>query len=229
MNHNSATGWTIEHNTIWKNAGAAADDRQPQPASGGNCLAETASTASTPTTRTASPRSPSSTTRSPGTTPTTGRRSARAAAAPAAGSSGTVPARWSRNNWVHDNKSAGLWADTNNTAFTIEGNYISDNDAEGIIYETSYNALIRSNTFIRNGFVKGPKNAGFPAGAVYVSESGSDKRGARAVRRGASRSADNVFTDNWAGVILWENADRFAGSPANTSSGDRHAGQPGRR
>ena len=28
-----------------------------------------------------------------------------------------------------------------------------------------------------------------------------------------------MFTDNWAGVILWENADRFAGSPANTSTG----------
>ena len=26
--------------------------------------------------------------------------------------------------------------------------------------------------------------------------------------------------DNWAGVVAWENADRFAGSPANTSTGN---------
>jgi hypothetical protein len=29
----------------------------------------------------------------------------------------------------------------------------------------------------------------------------------------------NSFVDNWSGVIAWENADRFAGSPANTSTG----------
>ena len=29
----------------------------------------------------------------------------------------------------------------------------------------------------------------------------------------------NVFTDNWSGILAWENADRFAGSPANTSTG----------
>lgn len=27
------------------------------------------------------------------------------------------------------------------------------------------------------------------------------------------------FTDNWSGIVAWENADRFAGSPANTSTG----------
>ena len=29
----------------------------------------------------------------------------------------------------------------------------------------------------------------------------------------------NTFIDNWNGVTLWENADRFCGSPANTSGG----------
>src|SRR5207237_304818 len=28
----------------------------------------------------------------------------------------------------------------------------------------------------------------------------------------------NMFSDNWSGVTLWENADRFCDSPANTSS-----------
>jgi hypothetical protein len=28
-----------------------------------------------------------------------------------------------------------------------------------------------------------------------------------------------VFIDNWSGIVAWENADRVAGSPANTSTG----------
>ncbi len=123
-----------------------------------------------------------------------------------------------RKNWIHDNRSAGLWADTNNTGFVIEGNYISANLAEGIVYETSYNAGIRGNTFARNGLGKGPQNQGFPTSAVYISESGSDKR-VPGVFNETFEISGNVFIDNWAGVILWENSDRFSGSAANTSSG----------
>jgi len=123
-----------------------------------------------------------------------------------------------RGNWVHDNLSAGLWADTNNTSFVIEGNYISGNLAEGIVYETSYNAGIRGNTFVRNGLGKGPQNLGFPTPALYISESGSDSR-VPGVYNKTFEVSGNVFSDNWGGVILWENADRFAGSPANTSTG----------
>jgi hypothetical protein len=123
-----------------------------------------------------------------------------------------------RNNWVHDNHSAGLWADTNNTGFVIEGNYISGNLAEGLVYETSYNAGIRGNTFARNGLGKGPTNQGFPTPALYISESGSDPR-VPGVFNKTFEVSQNVFVDNWAGVILWENADRFAGSAANTSTG----------
>jgi parallel beta-helix repeat protein len=123
-----------------------------------------------------------------------------------------------RGNWIHDNNGPGMWADTNNTGFAIEGNYISGNFAEGIVYETSYNASIRGNTFVRNGLGKGPRNQGFPTPAVYISESGSDKRVAGMYNQ-VFEVSGNMFTDNWAGVILWENADRFSGSPANTSSG----------
>ncbi len=31
--------------------------------------------------------------------------------------------------------------------------------------------------------------------------------------------AENTFVNNWGGVILWENSNRFCNSPANTSSG----------
>ncbi len=121
-------------------------------------------------------------------------------------------------NYVHDNRGPGLWADTNNVGFLVQGNYVSDNDAEGMLYEISYNAAVVGNTFVRNAIVAGPKNPSFPTAALYLSEAGSDSRvpgpfGDTFLVRG------NVFRDNWSGVVAWENADRFAGSPANTSSG----------
>ena len=54
-----------------------------------------------------------------------------------------------QDNYVHDNYSTGIWADTDNNGFSIEGNYFSANYAEALIYEISYNALIKGNTFVR--------------------------------------------------------------------------------
>jgi Right handed beta helix region len=123
-----------------------------------------------------------------------------------------------RDNFVHDNRGVGLWADTNNAGLLFTGNWIADNDDEGLLYEISYNARIIHNTFVGNGWVKGPTNPGFPTGAIYVSESGSDPRVKTRFRR-SFRITHNRFVDNWAGVVGWENADRFAGSPNNSSTG----------
>jgi Right handed beta helix region len=122
------------------------------------------------------------------------------------------------NNWVHSNHSVGLWADTNNTGFEFRNNYISDNYDYGLIYEISYNARIEQNTFVRNGLKNGPRSQGFPTSAIYVSESGADNR-VQGNLRGTFLITKNSFFDNWGGVILWENADRFCNSPANSSSG----------
>lgn len=121
------------------------------------------------------------------------------------------------NNYVHDNLSVGLWADTNDNDFLVEGNYISDNQAQGLFYEISYNMIVRNNNFVHNAVDSGPNNDSFPTGAIYLSESGGDNRVAG--RTANIDIYDNNFDDNWAGVILWENADRFCNSPANTSSG----------
>jgi hypothetical protein len=120
-------------------------------------------------------------------------------------------------NYVHDNNSVGLWADTNNAVFDIEYNYIDHNADEAIIYETSYNFKIDNNTFLRNDWVHGYSNRGFPESAVYISESGGDARVSSTY--GSSSVSNNVFTDNWGGVTLWENADRYCSSGANTSTG----------
>ncbi|MFI1562267.1 right-handed parallel beta-helix repeat-containing protein [Streptomyces sp. NPDC020490] len=126
-----------------------------------------------------------------------------------------------RGNWVHDNHGTGLWADTNNNDFLIEDNVLEANDGAALIYEISYNAVIRNNTIRRNNWVEGRKAAesgdNFPFATVYLSESGGEPR-IRA-RTGKIEIYRNVLQDNWSGITLWENADRFCNSPANTSSG----------
>jgi hypothetical protein len=126
-----------------------------------------------------------------------------------------------RGNWVHDNRGTGLWADTNNNDFLIEGNLIENNDGPAITYEISYNAVIRANTMRRNNLVEGRKFAAegdsFPSSAVYLSESGGEPR--ISARTKKIDVYDNVMIDNWSGITLWENSDRFCNSPANTSGG----------
>ena len=127
-----------------------------------------------------------------------------------------------RGNWVHDNRGAGLWADTDNNDFRIEDNVLEANDGAALIYETSYNAVIRKNTIRRNNWVVGRRYAdrgdNFPFATVYLSESGGEPR-IRA-RTDKIEIYRNVLENNWSGITLWENADRFCNSPANTSSGD---------
>jgi Right handed beta helix region len=123
------------------------------------------------------------------------------------------------NNWVVDNKSVGLWADTDNAGFEFVGNFIQNNQEIGLQYEISYNAIIEYNTFKQNGVSGGPANGGFPTSAIYISESGSDSRVKSNYRTQPFLIEHNDFLDNWGGVILWENSNRFCGSPDNSSSG----------
>ena len=129
-------------------------------------------------------------------------------------------------NYVHHNHGPGLWADTNDVGFLFEGNYISDNEAEGIFYEISYNAEIRRNTLARNGWKIGLRAGGFPLASIYLSEAGSDVRAGKLYSQHL-RISGNRFEDNWAGIMAWENPDRFAGSPVNSSSGYATLVNPG--
>ena len=72
------------------------------------------------------------------------------------------------DNWVHDNYGVGLWADTDNRDFRIEGNLIQNNDDVGLFYEISYNALIRNNAFRENAHEVGAAATGSqPAPSTY--------------------------------------------------------------
>ncbi len=74
--------------------------------------------------------------------------------------------------------------------------------------------------------MSGPEDTGFPTPAVYISESGSDPR-AGATYSDTFDISGNRFIDNWSGVFVWENSDRFAGSPANSSTGYTTLVNPG--
>jgi hypothetical protein len=128
------------------------------------------------------------------------------------------------NNYVHDNKSVGLWADTNDNNFLFEGNWIENNDGHAIFWEISYNAAIRNNVIRHNLVAVGPERIrskdNFPDAAIYISESGGDARLPHdLVGSPTIDISNNLIEDNYNGVTLWENADRFCGSPANTSTG----------
>ncbi|AQZ63467.1 Putative lipoprotein [[Actinomadura] parvosata subsp. kistnae] len=121
-------------------------------------------------------------------------------------------------NYVHDNLSVGLWADTNNIDFLFDRNWIEHNESVGLWYEISYNATITRNVFKRNAWASGVKNQGSPAPAIYISESGGDARLASATSGSTNLTInDNYFEDNFSGVSIFENANRFCNSNANTS------------
>lgn len=114
-------------------------------------------------------------------------------------------------NYVHNNGNVGIWVDTNNSGFNISDNYISSNYDIGIMYEVSYNADITDNTLIDNDWTNEattPSDGGFPGSAIYISESGGDSRIAGAYS-GTFTVSGNVLTNNWGGVVLWENANRY--------------------
>ena len=128
------------------------------------------------------------------------------------------------DDWIHDNYGVGGWADTDNANTTWTGNYISNNDFQGITEEISYNFSITDNILVNNNWFGGLGNPGFPQPAVYVSESGSDgifggipacsEPACSGFPSWSSRSyiSGNTLYDNGGGVFLWENADRYCAS-----------------
>jgi hypothetical protein len=218
VNHDRGAGWVIERNTIEKNGGAGAylgdDNRLSE-----NCLSQNSQYGF----------------QGDGANVVVDRNEIVRnntydweAKQPTCGCSGGFkfwaagPGRVT-NNWVHDNTNVGMWWDNNNVGFLIQGNLIENNTAEAIVYETSYNYRIVANTIRGNTKAKGQafqaRGDTFPIGTVYLSEAGGDNRIAGGLYA-ASEVRGNVFENNWGGVTLWENSDRFGhDESANTSKG----------
>ncbi len=60
-----------------------------------------------------------------------------------------------RGNYSHDNIGPGLWTDIDNIHTLYENNRVENNSHAGIFHEISYDAIIRGNTVIGNGFARG--------------------------------------------------------------------------
>ncbi len=120
-------------------------------------------------------------------------------------------------NYVHDNESVGLWMDTNNVGFNVSDNYFSHNWDVAIQYEISYNVSITNNTFVDNGWIAGPNNPG--TGAIEINNSGSDER-VPGPYNTQSVISGNVLTDNWGGIDLYEDADRYCSTNSDNTSSD---------
>lgn len=126
-----------------------------------------------------------------------------------------------KDNYIHNNWGPGIWTDTNNANTTYVGNTITDNDDSAIIEEISYNFSITGNYLANNGWAGGLGNPKFPSPAIYVSQSGSDRKfGGVPACPEASCSAQpsyprtsvigkNTFVNNGGNVMLWQNSDRF--------------------
>jgi hypothetical protein len=122
------------------------------------------------------------------------------------------------NNYVHNNKGTGLWADTNNIDFLFDSNWIEGNDGEGIWYEISYNVTISRNVLKSNAWIKGQANTGAPAPAIYLSESAGDSRLDSSVSGSTNLQVkNNLIEDNFSGITIYENSNRFCNSNGNTS------------
>lgn len=132
------------------------------------------------------------------------------------------------NNYVHQNYNVGLWYDTDNTGALACGNTISDNWADGIIYEISYNAVFgdptngcAANTIADNAIGSAVAGIGGVLNletAVYISESGGNAgvtttypSGYPSADQGTITIAGNVFANNWSGVAGYNNTSRLCG------------------
>ena len=126
-----------------------------------------------------------------------------------------------QDNYIHNNWGPGGWADTNNANTTYIGNTITNNDDIAIIEEISYNFSIVSNYIADNGWAGGLADSHFPSAAIYISQSGSDRRfgGVSACPEAScsqqpSYSAQSVISgntliDNSGSVFLWQDSNRF--------------------
>jgi parallel beta-helix repeat protein len=219
VNHDGGSNWNISYNTIQNNTGGAGVGLGPNTVVTGNCLTNNGeygfSSICSGTGCDALTGGPDNVTLS--NNEISFNDSAGAYDQPGGISCGCSGGGklWEVNgaditgNYVHDNGNVGIWADTDNTGINISGNTISNNYAEGIIIEISYNFSITNNTLTHNMWAGGAAMAGqniFPA--IYISESGADSR-VPGKLSGVAEVNDNTFTDNWSGITLWENSNRF--------------------
>ena len=144
-----------------------------------------------------------------------------------------------KDNYIHNNWGPGIWSDTDNANTTYVGNTITGNDDAAIIEEISYNFSITGNYLADNGWAGGLGNPGFPSPAIYISQSGSDRKfgGVPACPEAScsgqpshpdgSVISKNTFVNNGGNVFLWQNSDRFCSAGYDNGCTLVDGGSPG--
>ncbi|MGO9198599.1 MAG: right-handed parallel beta-helix repeat-containing protein [Acidimicrobiales bacterium] len=138
-------------------------------------------------------------------------------------------------NYVHDNYNQGVWFDFDNAGADISDNYVSSNWAWGIYYEASYNADISDNTVVSNGWASDgswPASSYCPssctngngpfggyygnvtAGGILVVDSGGNANVAGSNYSGSLRVEDNVVSNDWTTLDIYQDDSRFSGGPS---------------
>lgn len=129
-----------------------------------------------------------------------------------------------RGNVVADNHGVGIWLDNNNADATIADNIVSGNDREGIMVETSYNTAVTGNQVTGNAVVNArSRGDNFPVAGIFISNSGGSSAlpGTPAITVSGNR-----LVDNWSGVVVFWDADRYCSSASDSSVGHCTLGGP---
>lgn len=76
-----------------------------------------------------------------------------------------------RGNYIHNNEGNGIHFDTNNSNNLVDNNTVTDNTEQGIFNEISYSAVFRNNTVLRNGYTHPNSNEWMYAANILSSTS----------------------------------------------------------
>jgi parallel beta-helix repeat protein len=136
-----------------------------------------------------------------------------------------------RNNLVHDNNGNGIWSDCNGRFGIIEDNTVYNNTQGGIMWEVSYEAIIRNNTSYGNGFSKFNDGPGYGTN-IFISSSGSSastfaldtwwtsRGGTRAIQVYGNTVDTYVASGGDSNAISLTQQDRNSGCGVNTPFGE---------
>lgn len=135
-------------------------------------------------------------------------------------------------NLVRNNHGPGVWYDTNNFDSFIYDNWIEANTREGIMYETSYNAVISDNYLKNNSTTRLPTDDVRTDSSLYISNSSGaqlyENVGGVAVPIQSPMTgrivADNNFIEGnkWP-ITIFHRAGRFCSSELESSGGSAGA------
>ncbi len=123
-------------------------------------------------------------------------------------------------NYIHDNENVGIWADTDNTGLDISRQLHLEQLRRGCHLRDQLQRLDRRQHLHPQRRRRRPDEPELPHRChLHIGVRLRQPRWQVPTSNTFSITG-NVFTDNWSGVVLWENANRFCGpdSPDNAGS-----------